>query len=291
MIVSTTIAVKTVDSALSRRRRAKIGIQPSDALRNGCDVLRVERREHEDAPEPDRRRSARRRACRSASRSAPRIARRCELAQEEPDRDRERRGEEHRAERRDERADDEVARAELARSTAFQSLCQTKRARSALIAGHAPSATRQTIAKMTSSAEDRGERGQAVEQRRRRSGRRGGGSGAGRPRRDRCGFHARAAFQRAPAPRRAASPLRHTTFTSLCTPRPAAARETPRGDHRGSATIDSRARRRSASPRPAGCRRQRETSSSTSTICRSPTARRWRSRTSRSTSTATRSPR
>ena len=122
-------------------------------------------------PRARSRRSGRPRACRSASRSAPRIDRRRELAQEEADRDRERRGEQHRAERRDDRADDQVARAELVQRRR-SSRCATGTTRwKTLIAGQAPSATRQTIARTTRRRSAAASRGQAVQQRGRRSGR------------------------------------------------------------------------------------------------------------------------
>ena len=111
MIVRTSIAEKTVDSTLS----LAVGEDrdpAEEAAEERLQVLRVERREHVDAPEPDH--DARHGGEHLDQRpDRPAHRRRRELAQEQADRDRERRGEQDRAERRDDGADDQVARAEL----------------------------------------------------------------------------------------------------------------------------------------------------------------------------------
>ena len=187
--------------------------------------------------------------------------RRRELAEEEADRDRERRREQHRAERRDDRADDQVARA-VTRSAARSSRCARRtRARRALIAGHAPSATRQMIAKTTSDAE---------RARRARSGRRAGRRRCGR-RRGACARRPvgseRRRLPRGQHSSRRAAPRGPVTTSShdvhiLCTPAVRAPGETPRACRASIRALHDRAarappRRRRRRARDDGVRHRR----------------------------------
>ena len=160
MIVSTTIAVKTVDSTLSCPC-AKIGIQPRVSPRNGCTCCASNGASTKIPHRPTTTDGT------AASMSisvpiGPRIDGGASSLRKRPI------AIESGAEIRI--APNDVMTVPMIRSrapnlffTTFQSLCQRNETLNAFIAGHAPSATRQMIARITTSADQRRQPGQAVE--------------------------------------------------------------------------------------------------------------------------------
>ncbi len=223
MIVSTTIAVKTVDSTCCGRRRR------SGSSRSSCSGT-ARRAARRTAPSTKMPQSPITTLGTAASISisvptGPRIDGGASSLRKSPIAIESGAASSTRPERGDDRPDDERRAPRTGSVTGFQALSQTKLRPKSLIAGHAPSKTFQMIAAIDRArASSAASGGDARAAQRRRSGRRGGacaerGDGAG----TRSGFHRAPAFQLARRGARARSPPRHTSFTS-CAPRGAGAR-------------------------------------------------------------------